>query len=411
MDEKKARMAKELLDKIQNDIDADEVQDQEEAEFIKNLKARNDIEKEDVLTEVLKRRAADARGKLHHKVADKLDLSASTTVFIKGHKKAITDFVFSKDEKRIYSVSKDCCILEWDLETNTKTVFNKGKKHDRTLKNGGHFDEIIACDLSRDQRLLATGGKDRILRIWNTVTRTLITSFKGHTDTITSIKFDNVNDNLYSVGADKTLKIWNMREMCYMDTHHGHIGAALDIQPYSKDRVISCGDDRQVIFWKVVEDTQLLYKNTKNDTNCLTLIDDEYFCTGSMNSVIDLWTFKKKKPISKLKECHVHNNPNSPHKHAWITSISSIRNADLVSSAGIDSSINFYKFSKENKNLEKIGTLPEEDGFVKGTVNSLKFSPKRSYLAYSHSDEQKLGRWFVSKPSKIGLSIVKLSFK
>lgn len=189
------------------------MEDEEEDEFLKNLKAKSHIDKDEVLAGVLKRRATDIKGKLHHKVADKLDLPNCTTTFIKGHKKAITDFVFTKDEKRIYSVSKDCCILEWNLENNTKTVFNKGKKHDRTLKNGGHFDEILACDLSRDQKLLATGGKDRILRVWNTNTRELVSKFKGHVDTITSIKFDNENDNLYTVSADMTLKIWNMREM------------------------------------------------------------------------------------------------------------------------------------------------------------------------------------------------------
>ena len=212
-DEKKTRLAKELLTKINNDIEEEQMQDQEEDEFLKNLKGQSSIDREEVLAQVLKRRATDVKGKLHHKIADRLDIPSCTSTFIKGHKKAITDFVFSKDEKKLYSVSKDCCILEWDLEDDSKIVFNKGKKHDRSLKNGGHFDEIMAVDLSRDQKLLATGGKDRILRIWNTSTRTLVAKFKGHVDTITSVKFDNENDNLYSVSADMTLKIWNMREM------------------------------------------------------------------------------------------------------------------------------------------------------------------------------------------------------
>ena len=389
------------------------MEDDEEDEFLKGLKSQITIDREEMLTNVLKRRANDVRGKLHHKIADKLDLQSSTTQFLKGHKKAITDFVFTKDEKRIYSVSKDCCILEWDLENGTKIVFNKGKKHDRSLRNGGHFDEIMACDLSRDQKLLATGGKDRIVRIWNTEKRTLVTKFKGHVDTITSIKFDTENDNLYTVSTDMTLKIWNMREMCYMDTHNGHLGPALDLQAYSRDRVLTCGDDRQVIFWKAVEDTQLLYKNTKNSTWWVSIIDDEHFCTGSNESTIDLWTFKKKKPIYKLKDWHPYNNnPNSPHKYAWINCISSVRNSDLICSSSIDSTINFYKFNKEDKKLEILGSLPNDSTeFVKGVVNSIKFSPKRNYVAFSHSDEEKLGRWFVSKPGNFGLSIVKLSYK
>ena len=386
------------------------MKDEEEDEFLQGLKSQNTMEKEKLLENVLKRRANDAKGRLQHKVADKIDIENWKTVLIKGHKKAITDFVFTKNEKKLYSVSKDCCIIEWNLDDGTKIVFNKGKKHDRSLKQG-HFDEILCWDLSRDQKLLATGGKDRILRIWNTTTREQIGRFKGHVDSIISLKFDSLNDHLYTVSADTTLKIWHMREMCYVDTHNGHIGPAFDLQAYSADRVVSCGDDRQVIFWKVVEDTQLLYKNTKNDTNCVSLLNDEYFVTGSIESVIDLWSFKKKKPIFKLKNCHKSHTPNSKHENAWITTIWAIRNSDLLCSAGVDSSINLYKFSKENKNIEKLGTLPVGEEFVKGTINTVKFSPKKSYLAFSTSDEQKLGRWFTTKPEKIGISIVKLAYK
>ena len=385
--------------------------DDEENEFLNNLKANNIVDKDELVSNMLKRKALDVKGKLHHKVADKLVIDQCTSVFIKGHKKAITDFVFSKDDKRIYSVSKDCWILEWDLTNNTKTVFSKGKKHDRTLKNGGHYDEIMAVDLSRDQKLLATGGKDRLLRIWDTKTRKLITKFKGHVDTITSVKFDNENDNLYSVSADMTLKIWKTREMVYIDTHHGHFGWIFDLQAYSRDRVITCGDDRQVIFWKVVEDTQLLYKNTKNDTNCLTILDDEYFCTGSNQSTVDLWSLKKKKPLHKYTSSHIFNKP-SPHKYSNITSINCIRNSDLLATGSIDSTINFYKFNKGSKKIEILGVLPtDEEEYIKGTINSIKFSPRRSYMAFCHSDEQRLGRWFVSKPKNYGITIVKLAFK
>lgn len=107
VNDKKTRIAKELLTKINNDIDHDQMQDEEEDEFLQSLKAKNDIDKEEILAKVLRRRANDQKGKLHHKIADKLDLPNCTTIFIKGHKKAITDFVFTKDDKHIYSVGKD----------------------------------------------------------------------------------------------------------------------------------------------------------------------------------------------------------------------------------------------------------------------------------------------------------------
>ena len=77
----------------------------------------------------------------------------------------------------------------------------------------------------------------------------------GHRDAITGIKFDRENDQFYTVSADRSMKVWNIREMAYMDSHYGHQSTVLDMQTYSKNRVISCGLDRQVIFWKINEES------------------------------------------------------------------------------------------------------------------------------------------------------------
>jgi len=76
----------------------------------------------------------------------------------------------------------------------------------------------------------------------------------GHRDTITGLKFDRENDQIYSVSADRSLKVWNIREMTYMDSHYGHTSSIFGLDTYGEDRVISCGLDRQVLFWKINED-------------------------------------------------------------------------------------------------------------------------------------------------------------
>jgi ribosomal RNA-processing protein 9 len=55
-----------------------------------------------------------------------------------------------------------------------------------------------------------------------------------------------------------------------------------------------------MIFYKVNQDSQLLYKNTKATTSCVTVLDDEFIVTGSETSSIDLWSLKKKKPIFRV---------------------------------------------------------------------------------------------------------------
>jgi len=205
----------------------------------------------------------------------------------------------------------------------------------------------------------------------------------GHRDTITGIQFDKENDQFYTVSNDRCLKVWNIREMMYMDSHYGHQSDILGLEQYSKDRVLSCGLDRQVIFWKVNEDSELLYKNAEHNTDTLNVINNHFFTTGSYSdNALDLWIMNKKKPIFSLKNCH------SP--GTWLLSSANVKSSDLFASGGYDGFINFYKFDKQNKSIIKTNSL----GGFNGCINTLKFSntkgvntyaPNQILLAAAHS--------------------------
>ena len=91
--------------------------------------------------------------------------------------------------------------------------------------------------------------------------------------TLYEVLFDKENDYFYTVSNDQSLKVWNLREMAYMDTHYGHHSDIAAIDSYSKDRVVSCSKDNQVIFWKVNEDSELLYQNRMHAVDTLNVIN------------------------------------------------------------------------------------------------------------------------------------------
>jgi ribosomal RNA-processing protein 9 len=210
-------------------------------------------EEDDMLTKKLKYQMLEKKGKLFYEVAQDYTERSLEKHFLKGHKKAITSLQWMPDDKSVITASKDCCLIRWDLESEKKLIF-KGQKHqDRQLS--GHFDEPLCMAISPTGKYMITGGKDRIVRVWDIHNQTQIQTFMGHRDMITGIKFDRENDQFYTVSADRALKVWNIREMAYMDSHYGHHSSILGMDTYSKDRVISCGLDRQVIFWKINEES------------------------------------------------------------------------------------------------------------------------------------------------------------
>lgn len=307
---------------------------------------------------------------------------------MKGHKKAITHLEWMPDNKKVITSSKDCNLAMWDLETQQKTFF-KGEKFNR--KMAGHFDEVCTFAISPNGKYLVSGGKDRIVRVWDIHNQKQIQTFLGHRDTITGITFDKQNDQFYTVSEDRALKVWNIREMLYMDSHYGHTSSILDIDYYSKDRIISCGIDRQVIFWKINEDSELVYRGVEHGTDTINVINNHFFVTGShTDNCLDLWIMNKKKPIFSVKNCHSADS--------WLLSTANVHNSDLLASGSYDGQVNLYKFQKDAKKLEKINTLTN----LTGCINSLKFSNCKSgndwsniMLATTHSQEEKYGRWHV----------------
>lgn len=227
----------------------------------------------------------------------------------------------------------------------------------------------------------------------------------GHRDTITGISFDSDNDQFYTTSNDRSLKVWNIREMMYMDSHYGHQSDILAMSQYSRDRVMSCGLDRQVIFWKVNEDTELLYKNTQHNTDTLNIINPHFFTTGSYaDNCIDLWIMNKKKPIFTIADCHLNDS--------WILATDNVKSSDLLASSSYDGTINFYKFLKDKKEIIKTNTMTGFDG----CLNCLKFSNVKGnqtklkneiMLAVTHSQEEKWGRWHVQPKAKNGISILR----
>jgi WD40 repeat protein len=74
-----------------------------------------------------------------------------------------------------------------------------------------HNDTIFDLALSRDGKLLATAGGDRLVKIWDLATRKEIAKLEGHTAQVLAVAFDEKATQLISGGADQQLKLWDVK--------------------------------------------------------------------------------------------------------------------------------------------------------------------------------------------------------
>jgi len=136
-----------------------------------------------------------------------------------GHTRSANAVAFSPDNRWLASGGKDNLIKIWDLTTGNVL---------RTLN--GHTSNVNALAVSPDGKLLASGGgdindkrdlgtftqggvvggaEDNTVRIWSVQTGQQLQVLRGHELPVGAVAFSNDGRSLTSVGGD-AVKVWDV---------------------------------------------------------------------------------------------------------------------------------------------------------------------------------------------------------
>lgn len=75
----------------------------------------------------------------------------------------------------------------------------------------GHQAAVTTLAMSPDGRLLATGGEDLAINLWDLGSGKRIKKMTGHTGSIYSLAFSEESSLLTSGGADWTVRCWDVK--------------------------------------------------------------------------------------------------------------------------------------------------------------------------------------------------------
>ncbi|KAF7176647.1 hypothetical protein CNMCM7691_003299 [Aspergillus felis] len=253
---------------------------------------------------------------------------------VQAHSHWINDIVLTQNNSALVSASSDTTVRLWRPHSESTELPSPIGKHADYVKAlatpGGHSSwvasggldhklylwdlngggEVLSIDacggestakgsvyaLGAVSSVLASGGPESVVRVWDPKSGKPITKFVGHTDNIRDILITRDGDRIMTASSDQTIKIWSLtagRCMHTLTMHNDSVWSLYSSHPqlsvfYSSDRsgLVAKTDTRHC---SDVEQGICVAALQENDGVVNVVAAGDYIWTATPKSSINRW--------------------------------------------------------------------------------------------------------------------------
>jgi len=167
----------------------------------------------------------------------------------------------------------------------------------------GHLGWVKAVAFEPGNEWFATGGGDRLIKIWDLASGTLKLSLTGHVGSVTGVTVSGRHPYLFSCGDDRQVKCWDLECNKVIRHYHGHLSAVYGVSLHPTiDVLVTVGRDSVARVWdmRTKANIHTLSGHTNTVAAVLTSAADPQVITGSHDSTIRLWDLAAGKSMATL---------------------------------------------------------------------------------------------------------------
>ncbi|XP_054977820.1 autophagy-related protein 16-1 isoform X3 [Sorex araneus] len=166
-----------------------------------------------------------------------------------------------------------------------------------------HDGEVNAVQFSPGSRLLATGGMDRRVKLWEVIGEKceLKGSLSGSNAGITSIEFDSAGSYLLAASNDFASRIWTVDDYRLRHTLTGHSGKVLSAKfLLDNARIVSGSHDRTLKLWDLR--SKVCIKTVFAGSSCNDIVcTEQCVMSGHFDKKIRFWDIRSESIVREME--------------------------------------------------------------------------------------------------------------
>jgi WD40 repeat protein len=264
-------------------------------------------------------------------------------------------------------LSRDGTRLVSDSSSSTLSVWNVAQSEaQRTItvpRESRFVPDRVA--LSSDGKLIAAGGRDNAIKLWDAGTGRELFTLTGHRKSIRELAFSPDNKLLASGSQDADIKIWSVAtgQEVQTLTAHGEGVIALAISS-DGEKLASGSQDRTILIWDIESgEPDAAYTGHHEWVNAVAFSPDgKKLASGSVDGEIRIWEVRRRGPQGEPQMIERPLQTLSGHKGS-VNSLTFNSDGKLLVSGSSDASMKLWDVAT-GRELASLFSLDQQDWLV-----------------------------------------------